>query len=94
MDQESMLVGGSSGATIAAMEAMRERIRPGATCVAIFPDGGDRYLDTIYSDSWVRGHFGDVATLWADPRTTLEMVQGTVKSGLFPTTSRSGSGAA
>jgi N-(2-amino-2-carboxyethyl)-L-glutamate synthase len=74
MNQESMLVGGSSGATIAAMEAMRDRIGPGATCVAIFADGGDRYLDTIYSDSWVHRHFGDVTKLWADPRTALEMV--------------------
>jgi cysteine synthase A len=69
-----MLVGGSTGATNAAMAAMRDRIEPGATCVAIFPDGGDRYLDTIYSDSWVCEHFGDVAKLWTDPRTALEMV--------------------
>ncbi|WP_243866980.1 2,3-diaminopropionate biosynthesis protein SbnA [Actinophytocola oryzae] len=74
MEQEAMLVGGSSGATVAAMAAMRDRIAPGATCVAIFPDGGDRYLDTIYSDSWVAEHFGDVASLWTDPRTALEMV--------------------
>jgi cysteine synthase A len=30
----------------------------------IFPDRGERYLDTIYSDEWVAEHFGDVAHLW------------------------------
>ena len=29
-----------------------------------FPDGGDRYLETIYSDPWVRSQFGEVAHLW------------------------------
>jgi len=74
VEHESMLVGGSSGATVAAMTAMRDRIRPGATCVAILPDGGDRYLDTIYSDSWVSRHFGDVAGSWTGQRGALETV--------------------
>lgn len=63
---ESLLVGGSSGAVIAAIEQMRFRIRPGSTCAAIFADRGERYLDTIYSDMWVEEHFGDVAHLWTD----------------------------
>jgi len=64
---ESLLVGGSSGAVLAALGQVRDRIRRGATCVAIFADRGERYLDTIYSDTWVRAHFGDVAHLWTDP---------------------------
>ena len=67
MRTESLLVGGSSGAVLAAVEQMSARIRKGSTCVAIFADRGERYLDTIYSDSWVRAHFGDVAHLWTDP---------------------------
>ncbi len=65
--QEGILAGGSSGAVVAAVRAMADRIPAAANCVAIFPDGGDRYLDTIYSDSWVAHHFGDVSHLWAQP---------------------------
>lgn len=72
MAREAILAGGSSGATVAAVEAMRERMRPGATCAMIFPDGGDRYLDTIFSDTWVRRHFGEVDHLWADPVDVVE----------------------
>lgn len=64
---EAILVGGSSGAVIMAIESMRDTIAVGATCVAIFPDRGERYLDTIYSDVWVEQHFGDVFHLWQNP---------------------------
>lgn len=67
---EGILVGGSSGAVLTAIEQVKETIPDGATCVAIFPDRGERYLDTIYSDSWVTEHFGDVAHLWKNPAET------------------------
>jgi N-(2-amino-2-carboxyethyl)-L-glutamate synthase len=47
-----------------AVEQLRGSITPGATCVAVLPDRGERYLDTIYSDAWVEAHFGDVGHLW------------------------------
>ncbi|RAJ38566.1 cysteine synthase A [Kitasatospora sp. SolWspMP-SS2h] len=53
LGQESILAGGSSGAVIAAIGQSASWIEPGATCVAVLPDGGDRYLDTIYDDQWV-----------------------------------------
>jgi cysteine synthase A len=28
-------------------------------CVCISADLGERYLDTVYNDSWVESHFGD-----------------------------------
>jgi 2,3-diaminopropionate biosynthesis protein SbnA len=62
--QEALLVGGSSGAVISAVEHARHDLKPGSTCVAIFPDRGERYLDTIYSDTWVEEHFGDVSRHW------------------------------
>jgi N-(2-amino-2-carboxyethyl)-L-glutamate synthase len=65
--REGILAGGSSGATVAAVQALRDRVPAGASCVLIFPDGGDRYLDTIYSDEWVARHFGEVSHLWKDP---------------------------
>jgi cysteine synthase A len=61
---EAMLAGGSSGAVLTAVEQAKHEIRPGANCVMIFPDRGERYLDTIYSNDWVSQHFGDVAHLW------------------------------
>jgi len=66
---ESLLVGGSSGAVLAAVEQMKDCIRRGSTVVAIFADRGERYLDTIYSDDWVEEHFGDVSHLWTEPET-------------------------
>jgi cysteine synthase A len=62
--KEAVLVGGSSGAVVAALHKMADTIEPGSNCVLIFPDGGDRYLDTIYSDSWVTANFGEITHLW------------------------------
>ena len=64
--QEAVLAGGSSGAVLMAIEQVKDRIPPGSTCVAILPDRGERYLDTIYSDAWVRSHFGDISALLKD----------------------------
>jgi N-(2-amino-2-carboxyethyl)-L-glutamate synthase len=61
---EAILAGGSSGATVAAVDRIKDQIRPGANCVLVFPDGGDRYLTTIYSDEWVTTHFGEVSHMW------------------------------
>jgi len=63
---ESILAGGSSGAVLMAIEQVRDEIREGSTCAAIFPDRGERYLDTIYSDDWVTEHFGSIPALWQD----------------------------
>lgn len=65
--QEGILAGGSSGAVLMAIDRIKHRIPPGSTCVAILPDRGERYLDTIYSDEWVTSHFGDLAHLWPEP---------------------------
>ncbi|MBT2491911.1 2,3-diaminopropionate biosynthesis protein SbnA [Streptomyces sp. ISL-96] len=66
VNREAILAGGSSGATVAALRKYADRIPAGSRCVLIFPDGGDRYLDTIYSDEWVRRNFGEVSHLWKD----------------------------
>lgn len=66
--RESILAGGSSGAALMGVERLRSEIQAGATCVVILPDRGERYLDTIYSDSWVYEHFGDVSHLWGSPQ--------------------------
>jgi cysteine synthase A len=37
------------------------RIPAGACVVAIAPDMGDRYVDTIYNPEWLRTHFPALA---------------------------------
>jgi len=62
--QEAIIAGGSSGAVLIAMSRIKDEIPPGANCVMIMPDRGERYLETIYSNSWVKKNFGDVSHLW------------------------------
>ena len=64
MAREAILAGASSGGTVMALEKLRAEIPAGAVCVLIFPDGGDRYLETVYSDAWVTSNFGEVSHLW------------------------------
>jgi N-(2-amino-2-carboxyethyl)-L-glutamate synthase len=71
--REAILVGGSSGAVFSALERIKAEITEGANCVMIFADRGERYLDTIYSDEWVRTHFGDVSHLWEEAGASLEV---------------------
>jgi 2,3-diaminopropionate biosynthesis protein SbnA len=66
INREAILAGGSSGAVVSALERLATEIPDGATCALILPDGGDRYLNTIYSDPWVTDHFGEVSHLWKD----------------------------
>jgi cysteine synthase A len=70
LDREALLAGGSSGGVVVAVERLlaRRPLRPGGTIVAVLADGGDRYLDTVYCDEWVRQHFGDAAGASAKPR--------------------------
>jgi cysteine synthase A len=59
--REAILAGGSSGAIVSAIERSLETIPPGAVCVAVLPDRGERYLNTIYSQQWIADHFGTVS---------------------------------
>jgi 2,3-diaminopropionate biosynthesis protein SbnA len=62
---EAILAGGSSGGVISAIDRMSKEIPEGSTVVALLPDRGERYLDTIYSDEWVQRELGDIAHHWA-----------------------------
>ncbi|MGW3076902.1 MULTISPECIES: 2,3-diaminopropionate biosynthesis protein SbnA [unclassified Kitasatospora] len=62
--------GGSTGTAVGgALAWLREN---GAdrrtTAVTIAPDLGERYLDTLYDDNWVRGTFGDAALAGGEER--------------------------
>jgi 2,3-diaminopropionate biosynthesis protein SbnA len=58
MRREAIFSGGSSGAVIAGIGRVMPEIPDGAICVAILADRGERYVDTIYCDQWVKEHFG------------------------------------
>jgi len=60
MEREAIFAGGSSGGVLSAIERMAERIPANAVVVALLPDRGERYLDTVFSDDWVLSHFGEV----------------------------------
>ena len=49
-----LLVGGSTGTVLAAVQRLAPQFMPGDTIVAISPDLGEKYLDTIYDSAWVR----------------------------------------
>jgi cysteine synthase A len=48
-----LLVGGSTGTVLAAVQRLAPEFRPGDTIVAISPDLGEKYLDTVYDPIWV-----------------------------------------
>ncbi|MFC3799366.1 2,3-diaminopropionate biosynthesis protein SbnA [Cohnella sp. GCM10012308] len=56
--QEAILAGASSGGVVAAIGRMSRDIPAGAVCVAILPDRGERYMDTVYDDDWVQRELG------------------------------------
>ena len=61
MAREAILAGGSSGGVLSAVSKLQDRIEAGSTCVAILADRGERYLDTVYNDEWVRNLVGMTA---------------------------------
>jgi cysteine synthase A len=48
-----LLVGGSTGTVLAAVQQLGAKFEPGETIVAISADLGDKYLDTVYDPDWV-----------------------------------------
>lgn len=63
LQREAILGGGSAGAVVMATEKLQALIPEGSTCVMILADSGERYLDTIYNDSWVERHFNKINEL-------------------------------
>jgi 2,3-diaminopropionate biosynthesis protein SbnA len=58
--REGILTGASSGGLIAAVGLFRDKIPAGSNAVVILPDRGERYLDTVYSDDWVKENLGEL----------------------------------
>lgn len=55
VETEGILAGGSSGAVINALGQLVERLAGPARLITLLPDRGERYLDTVYDDSWSEG---------------------------------------
>jgi 2,3-diaminopropionate biosynthesis protein SbnA len=58
--RHGLLLGGSSGSVLAAIAADAAQFDADSTVVAISPDLGDKYMDTIYSPDWVARNFPGV----------------------------------
>ncbi|GAB2963705.1 2,3-diaminopropionate biosynthesis protein SbnA [Saccharothrix stipae] len=58
--RQGFLFGGSTGTVLSGATDWLTRNRPGGdmTAVAIAPDLGDRYLDTVYHDQWIADIYG------------------------------------
>lgn len=54
LTHEGIFAGGSSGSLIAAIQKIIPAIPPSSRIVTVLPDRGDRYLDTVYDDEWVK----------------------------------------
>ena len=52
--REGMLVGGSSGAVLCALQRLAPTLAPGTRVAVLFPDSASRYLSTIFNDDWMR----------------------------------------
>lgn len=55
---EALLVGGSAGGALAAVQKTQDSIPSGSNCVVILCDRGERYLNTVFSDEWVEEELG------------------------------------
>ena len=52
--RKSLLVGGSAGGVIWHALRMLETLEAGSTLVVLVCDGGEKYLDTVFNDEWMR----------------------------------------
>ncbi|HSV68039.1 MAG TPA: cysteine synthase family protein [Mycobacteriales bacterium] len=64
--EEGVLVGGSSGAATFLALKLAVELGAGQNVVAVCPDGGERYLDTVYDDGWLAAN-GCAGALSAGP---------------------------
>ncbi|MFC3790460.1 2,3-diaminopropionate biosynthesis protein SbnA [Paenibacillus sp. GCM10012307] len=53
IEREGIFAGGSSGSIVAALQQLVPALPPSANVVTVFPDRGERYLDSVYDEKWV-----------------------------------------
>lgn len=60
LNEHSLLIGGSTGSVLAGVTQYKNKLKHDAKIVAISPDFGDKYLDTIYDHDWINNHFNNI----------------------------------
>jgi 2,3-diaminopropionate biosynthesis protein SbnA len=63
--KDGLLLGGSSGSVISAANQYMRKINTPCNIVVVLPDGGLKYLETIYDDQWLIDH--DLGALVGKP---------------------------
>jgi cysteine synthase/biotin carboxylase len=66
--REGLFAGNSSGSVFRVMSHLATQAQAGSRIVGIFPDRGDRYTESIYSDDYWRAHELDHLPLHEEPR--------------------------
>jgi cysteine synthase A len=56
VEREGIFAGGSSGSVVAALRKLLPTFPPSYRVLTLFPDRGERYLNTIYDDAWAAAH--------------------------------------
>ncbi|WP_028926910.1 PLP-dependent cysteine synthase family protein [Pseudonocardia acaciae] len=51
-----LMVGGSAGGVVYQALTMLDGLPPGSTMVGLVCDGGEKYLDTVFDDGWMKEH--------------------------------------
>jgi len=57
LDRYGLLLGGSTGSVLQAVKQMEGEIPSGSVVVAISPDFGEKYLDTVFNQEWICKNF-------------------------------------
>lgn len=60
LGERGILLGGSSGSVLAAVAKLADKLPENGCIIAISPDMGDRYVDTVYNQAWVTQKFGNM----------------------------------
>ena len=88
---ESILAGGSAGAVVMAAEKLQTLTPEDSTFVLIFSDSGERYLETIYNDTWVERNFDKIENM--DPKESDRNIEHTSKPAMANNNLLKGNGA-
>ena len=59
MEITGAMVGGSTGSVLEAVSIKSKLIPKDSCCIAICPDFGERYIDTVYNTHWVESNIKD-----------------------------------
>lgn len=74
--RHNLLIGGSSATVLSGVVALARRVEMIGPVVAISPDFGDKYIDTIFNAQWVAERFPEILTGEDGPLLNLKALPG------------------